>query len=178
MTGLLVNIGLWKAYLKRCEFDECVDHAVVVQVMIAKTKPATLCIMHLLDGLSPSSFNLYYVKVKDMILVDYLSRHHVSDDHTTDLISISFCCFSLFLHQKCFDTFYITMRSQAKAVEVAPKVHETDKALDPHVKPEHQSKSIVQTAPTPPKRSNVQSLVKKLILKSIQCLVKKTSQPS
>ena len=32
MTGLLVNISLWKAYLKRCEFDACVDHAAVVQI--------------------------------------------------------------------------------------------------------------------------------------------------
>ena len=45
MTGLLVNIGLWKAYLKRCEFDSCVDHAVVVQIMKVKTEPATLCIV-------------------------------------------------------------------------------------------------------------------------------------
>ena len=42
MTGLLVNIGLWKAYLERCEFDACVEHAAVVQIMKAKTEPATL----------------------------------------------------------------------------------------------------------------------------------------
>ena len=51
MTGLLVNIGLWKAYHKRCELDDCVDHAAVVQIMKAKTEPATLHIMHLLDCL-------------------------------------------------------------------------------------------------------------------------------
>ena len=38
MTGLLVTIGLWKAYLKRCEFDACVDHAAVVQIMKVKTE--------------------------------------------------------------------------------------------------------------------------------------------
>ena len=105
-----------------------------------------------------------------MILADYLSRHCVSDDHTTDLIPISFCCFSLFLHHKGFDTYHITRRSQAKAArEVAPKVHGTNKALDPHVKPEHQSKSVVQKGPTPaPKWSTVQSLAKKFISKSIQ----------
>ena len=115
-----------------------------------------------------------------MILADYLSRHHVSGDHTTDLIPISFCCFSLFLHLKGFDTYHITMRSQDKAAgEVASKMHGTDRALDPHVNPEHQSKSVVQTAPTPaPKRINDHSLAKKLISKSIQQLVKKTSQPS
>ena len=42
------------------------------------------------------------------------------------------------------------MRSQAKvAGEVDPKMHETDKVPDPHVKPEHQSKCVIQTAPTP-----------------------------
>ena len=97
-----------------------------------------------------------------MILADYLSRHSVSDNCTTDLIPISFWCFSLFLHHKGFDTYHITMRSQTKAVrEVVPKVHETDKALNPHVKPELQSKSVIQTASTPaPKRSNVQFLAK------------------
>ena len=99
-----------------------------------------------------------------------MSTHHVSDDHTTDLIPVSFCCFSLFLHHICFDSYHITMKSQANAVrEVALKVHGTDKVLDPLVRPEHQSKSVVQTAIIPaPKRSNVQSLAKKLISKSNQ----------
>ena len=84
-----------------------------------------------------------------MILADYLSRHHVSDDHITDLIPISFCCFSLFLHHNGLDTYHSSMRPQAKAArEVGSKVHGTDKALDAHVKSEHQSK-CVQTAPTP-----------------------------
>ena len=55
MTGSLVNIELWKAYLKRCKFDACVDHAAVVQIMKAKTEPATSCIMYLLDRLSPTA---------------------------------------------------------------------------------------------------------------------------
>ena len=131
----------------------------------------------LVDRLSPYSFNLYYIKRKDMILADYLSRHFFSDGHTTDLIPISFCCFSLYLHHKGFESYHIIRRSQATAAgEVAPKVHGTDRTLDPH---EHQSKSVIQTAPTPaPKGSNVQSLAKKPIFKSIQKLVKKISQPS
>ena len=113
-------------------------------------------------------------------MAEYLSRHHISDDHTTDLIPISFCCFSVFLHHKSLGTHKITTRSQAKAArEVAPKVHGTNKAIDPHVKPEHQSKSTVQAAPvTAAKKISVQSVAKKLILKSIQHLVKKTSHTS
>ena len=106
--------------------------------MKAKPEPATSCIMCLFDRLSLYSFNLYYIKGKDMILANYLSRHCVSDDHTADLIPISFCYFSLFLHLKGLDTYHITTRSQAKAArEVAPKGHGTDKVLDPHVKPQH-----------------------------------------
>ena len=68
MTGLLVNMNLWKNLLKHREFDAAVDHAAVAQIMKAKTEPATTRIMRLLDRLSAYSFNLYYVKGRDMIL--------------------------------------------------------------------------------------------------------------
>ncbi len=77
MTGLLVNIGIWKHLLKRSEFDAAVDHAAVVQIMKAKTEPATTRIMRLLERLAVYSFNLYFVKGKDIILADYLSRHRI-----------------------------------------------------------------------------------------------------
>ena len=70
MTGLLVNMNLWKNLLKHREFDAAVDHAAVAQIMKAKTEPATTRIMRLLDRLSAYSFNLYYVKGRDMILAD------------------------------------------------------------------------------------------------------------
>ena len=75
MTGSLVNMNLWKNLLKHREFDAAVDHVAVTQIMKAKTEPATTRIMRLLDRLSAYSFNLYYVKGRDMILSDYLSRH-------------------------------------------------------------------------------------------------------
>ena len=54
MTGLLVNMNLWKNLLKHREFD-----AAVGQIMKVKTEPATTRIMRLLDRLSAYSFNLY-----------------------------------------------------------------------------------------------------------------------
>ena len=51
MTGLLVNMNLWKNLLKHREFDAAVDHVAVAQIMKAKTKPATIRIMRLLDRL-------------------------------------------------------------------------------------------------------------------------------
>ena len=79
MTGLLVNMNLWKNLLKHREFDAAVDHVAVTQILKAKTEPATTRIMRLLDRLSAYSFNLYYVKDRDMILADYLSRHRNKD---------------------------------------------------------------------------------------------------
>ena len=62
MTGLLVNMNLWKKPVKHREFDAAVDHVAVAQIMKAKTEPATTRIMRLLDRLCAYSFNLYYVK--------------------------------------------------------------------------------------------------------------------
>ena len=68
MSGLLVNMGLWKNILKHREFDAAVDHVAVTQILKAKSEPASNRIMRLLDRLSANSFNLYYLKGKDMIL--------------------------------------------------------------------------------------------------------------
>ena len=73
MTGLLLNMGLWKNILKHREFDAAVDHVAVMQILKAKIEPASNRIMRLLDRLSAYSFNLYYLKGKD-ILAEYLSR--------------------------------------------------------------------------------------------------------
>ena len=91
MTGLLVNMGLWKSIIRHREFDVAVDHAAVAQIMKAKAELATTRIKCLLERLASYSFNLYYVKGKDMILVDYLSRHRCRYDDPNDLIPISFC---------------------------------------------------------------------------------------
>ena len=74
MTGLLVNMNLWKNLLKDREFDAAVDHVAVTQIMKAKTEPATTRIMRLLDRLSAYSFNLYYFKGRCMILADYQEK--------------------------------------------------------------------------------------------------------
>ena len=98
MTGLLVNMNLWKNLLKHREFDAAVDHVSVAQIMKAKTEPATTRIMRLLDRLSAYSF-----KGRDMILADYLSRNRSKDIDPSELIPISFCCMDgiLTLGLKC-----------------------------------------------------------------------------
>ena len=147
MTGLLVNMNLWKNLLKHREFDAAVDHVAVAQIMKAKTEPATTRIMKLLDRLSAYSFSLYYVKGRDMILSDYLSRHRQKDLDPSELIPISFCCLkkyrSLIDDKIGEDIFCIKTRSStAKASgEQVGEVHGSNKPLDPSCKPEHQSKS-------------------------------------
>ena len=146
MTGLLVNMNLWKNLLKHREFDAAVDHVAVAQIMKAKTEPATTRIMRLLDRCSAYSFNLYYVKGRDMILSDYLSRHRQKDLDPSELIPISFCCLKVyrsFIDDRIGeDIFCIKTRSSAKASgEQVGEVHGADKPLDPNYKPEHQSKS-------------------------------------
>ena len=146
MTGLLVNMNLWKNLLKHRELDAAVDHAAVAQIMKAKTEPATTKIMRLLDRLSNYSFNLYYVKGRDMILSDYLSRHRKKDLDSSELSPISFCCLKVyrsFIDERIGeDIICIKTRSSAKASgEQVGEVHGADKPLDPNYKPEHQSKS-------------------------------------
>ena len=146
MTGLLVNMNLWKNLLKHREFDAAVDHVAVTQIMKAKTEPETTRIMRLLDRLSAYSFNLYYVKGRDMILADYLSRHRNKDLDSSELIPISFCCMNVFRSlletEHGLEVYNIGTRSSIKASGEKPhEVHAADKPLDPNLKPEHQSRS-------------------------------------
>ena len=131
MTGLLVNMNLWKNLLKHREFDAAVDHAAVAQIMKAKTEPATTRIMRL-SRLSAYSFNLYYVKGRDMILSDYLSRHRQKDLDPSELIPISFCClktYRSFIDDKIGEEiFCVKTRGSAKASgETVGEVHGADK---------------------------------------------------
>ena len=52
MTGMAVNIHLWRHLLHRVEFDCAVDHRAIPYIMKAKTLPATTRIMRLLEILS------------------------------------------------------------------------------------------------------------------------------
>ena len=125
MTGLLVNMGLWITLLKRCEFHAAVDHLAVIQILEAKNEPATPRTIRLLDQLSSYSFDIYFVKGKDMVLVDYFSRHRESDDDPYELVPVSFCCFEIYLSQLRLDTLNVySPRSKSKeAGEIVPQVH-------------------------------------------------------
>ena len=79
MYGLAINIVSFAHLLKRVDFDAVVDHLAIMHTMKSKMEPATNRIKRLLEILSSYSFNLYYIKGKDMILCDFLSRQ-IEDD--------------------------------------------------------------------------------------------------
>ena len=76
--------------LKKDDFDAVVDHLAITHIMRSKAEPATTRIKRLLELLSPYSFNLYYIKGKDMVLSDFLSRQKTDDSNPHKLTPISF----------------------------------------------------------------------------------------
>ena len=117
--------------------------------MRSKAEPATTRIKRLLELLSPYSFNLYYIKGKDMVFSDFLSRQKVDDSNPHKLIPISFTLKSqVNLKDNHFyqinnesdqprtDRYLVQTRSQAKSSGIKiPEIHGTNKGLDLHVRP-------------------------------------------
>ena len=71
--GLAINIAGFAHLLKRVHFDAIVDHLTLTHIIRSKMELATTRIKRLLELISSYSFNLYYMKGKDMILSDFLS---------------------------------------------------------------------------------------------------------
>ena len=90
MCGLAINIASFAHLLKRVDFDAVVDHLAIKHIMKSKMEPATNRIMRLLETLSSYSFNRYYIKGKDMVLSDILSRQQGDNSDPHQIIPISF----------------------------------------------------------------------------------------
>ena len=90
MCGLAINIASFAHLPKRVDFDAVVDHLAIAHIMKSKAEPATNRIKRLLEILSAYSFNLYYIKGKDMVLSDFLSRQHGDNSNPHEIIPISF----------------------------------------------------------------------------------------
>ena len=74
MCGLTINITSFAHLLRKVDFNAVVDHLPIMHIMRSKVEPATTRLKRLLEVLSLYSFNVYYIKGKDMILSDFLSR--------------------------------------------------------------------------------------------------------
>ena len=112
-----------------------------------------------------ATHDMYYVKGRDMILSDYLSRHRQKDLDPSELIPIRFCC--LKTYRSIIDgrigeeIFCIKTRASAKASgETVGEVRGADKPLDPNYKPEHQSKSKL---PSVTGKSSLEKVIRKPI---------------
>ena len=73
LCGLAINIASFSHLLKRVDFDAIVDHLALTHIIKSKMEPVTTRIKRLLELISSYSFNLYYMKGKDMVLSDFLS---------------------------------------------------------------------------------------------------------
>ena len=128
-----------------------VDHLAITHIMRSTAEPATTRIKRLKELLSPYSFNLYYIKGKDMVLSDFLSRQKNDNSKPCEIIPISFTLKSL-PHEHFYrfnsmtgisetetNKYLIQNRSQTKSSGIkVPEIHGANKGLNPHVKPGRQ----------------------------------------
>ena len=142
MCGLVIYITSFAHLLKKVDFDAIIDHLALVHILKSKTEPATLRIKRLLEVLSTYSFNLCYMKGKDMILSDFLSRQEIDKSNPHEIIPISFDMKTI-LNDKYYKVeeekgkYLVQTRSQTKESGIkVPEVHGIKKGLDPNLRPE------------------------------------------
>ena len=150
MCGLVINIVSFVHLLRKVDFDAVVDHLAIMHIIRSKVEPGTTRIKRLLEVLRSYSFNLYYIKGKDMILSNFLSRQKVNDSNPSEIIPISFSLKTV-LQDKYYslegknERYMIQTRSQMKVGGVQlPEVHGSTKGLDPHKILEKQPQPIVR----------------------------------
>ena len=161
MCRLAMNIVTFLHLLKRVDSDAVVDHLAIIHIMRSKAEPATTRIKRLIELLSPYSFNLYYIKGKDMVLSDFLSRQKMDSSNPHEISPISFTLKSLMgnhfyqinimneISQPETSKYLIQTTSQAKSGGIkVPEIHGMNKGLNPHIKPGRQ-----RPLPTLPKHS-------------------------
>ena len=90
MYGLAINIATFSHLVRKVDFDALEDHLAIMHIMKSKMEPATNRIKRLLEVLSSYSINLYYIKGKDMVLNDFLSRQLGDKNDPHQIITISF----------------------------------------------------------------------------------------
>ena len=120
MCGLAIDIASFAHLLRKVDFDAVVDHLAIMHIMRSKVEPATTRVKRLLEVLSSYSYNLFYIKGKDMVLSDFLSRQNVDDSNPCKIIHISFNLRTV-LQDKYYslerenEKYMIQTRSQMKA---------------------------------------------------------------
>ena len=116
LCGLAINIASFSDLLKRVDFDAVVDHLSLTHIITSKEEPTTIRIKRLLELISSYSFNLYYIKGKDMVLSDLLSRQNNNNSNPHEIIPIYFNMHKV-LQENYYniDSYLVQTRSQAKS---------------------------------------------------------------
>ena len=140
LYGLAINIASFSHLLKGVDFHAIVDHLSVTHIIKNKAEPATVRIKRLLELISSYSFNLHYIKGKDMVLSDILSKQNNDSSNPHEIIAISFNMHEV-LQEDYYntDSYLVQTGSQARSSGIKlPEVHGIRKNLDPNIKPEKQ----------------------------------------
>ena len=144
LCGLTINIASFSHLLKRVDFDAIVHHLALTYIIKSKTEPVTTRRKRLLELISSYSFNLYYMKGKDMI---FLSRQTHDDSNPHKIIPVSFNMYkSLYESYYSIDTkewYLVQTRLQTKLSRIAlPEVLGGKKMLDANILPEEQKPQL------------------------------------
>ena len=131
--------------LKRVDFNAIIDHLALTHMIKSKAEQTTTRVKRLLVVLSSYAFNLYYIKGKDMILIDFLSRQKHDDSEPHEIIPILFNMQNILqtryynIGEKEQGKYFTEARSQAKFTGIIlPEVHGINKGIDPNIRLEKQ----------------------------------------
>ena len=113
---MAINIASFSYLPKGVDFDAIVDHLALMYIIKSKMEPATTRIKRLLELISSYSYNLYYMKGKDMILSDFLLQQKNDNSNPNKIIPISFDMYQVLennfnLENFCTDKYLIQMSS-------------------------------------------------------------------
>ena len=146
LCGLAINIASFTHLLKRVDFDAIVDHLALMHIIKSKAGPATARIKRLLELISSYSFNLYYMKGKDMIVSNFLLQQKNDDSNPSEIIPISFNAYNILeenrnsgMCKRNEGKFLIQTCLQAKmSGTTLLEVYVIRKKSDPNLRPEKQ----------------------------------------
>ena len=110
----MINIACFSHLLKKVDFDTIVDHLSLTHIIRSKTETMTR-IKRLLELIFSYSFNLCYMKGKDMILRGLLSRQKNNDSNPHKSIPISFNMCQILDNYYNIEKYLIQTRSQARS---------------------------------------------------------------
>ena len=136
----LCRLAIFSHLLKKVDSDAIVDHVSLIHIIKSKAEPTTTKIKRLLELISSFSFNLYYIKGKDMVLSDFLSRQKNGGSNPHKIIPISFNMYKILNgNYYSVEKYFIQTRSQARSSGVKlSEDHGMGKNLDPNIKSEKQ----------------------------------------